>query len=164
MAPSTGVWRRERNLAAGASQLFEQVRVLEEGVDPDGGGTPGSGVPAGAPKARIDRLRRLEDLPAISGEVDLRPRVRVRLTDEEGVVVLALAGGEAGGEACWQAERSGHHHHRDGEVLAVAAAGELGIEEEEVHQIGVARRDPAVVANEKLGSCERNEASARAFS
>ena len=166
MAPSTGSGDGSATSPPVPPQLVDQVRVLEEGVDPDGGwNARRGGVPAGAPEARIDRLRRLEDLPAIAGEVDLRPRVGVRLADEEGVVVLPLARREAGGEACRQAERSGHHHHRDGEVLAVAAAAELGIEEEEVHADPASLGGtPAVVEYEKLGSCERKEASACAFS
>ena len=86
--------------------------------------------------------------------------MRVRLSDEEGVVVLPLARGEAGSEACRQPDRSGHHHHRGGEVLAVAAAAEFGIEEEEVHQVLVAGRDAgrrrvreARVVLEEVGQC-----------
>ena len=63
-----------------------------KGSIPTVGGTPGEvASPLARPKpGLIDFVA--SKLPAISGEVDLRPRVRVRLTDEEGVVVLALAG------------------------------------------------------------------------
>src|SRR5205814_8068525 len=86
-----------------------------------------------------DRLGRLEGLPAIRGEVDLGPNVRVRLAVLIDVLGEERSGGEAGRHAGRKPQRSGHDGHGAGVVLAEAALA-LGIEEEVVHHVTVSWR------------------------
>ena len=86
--------------------------------------------------------RRLEPHPAVAGEEQLRPGVHVADRHLPGVVPDPLAGQEADRDPRRDADLAGHHRHRGGELLAVAAA----IPEQEVLQRSVA------AARQRLGA------------
>ena len=137
--------RRKRSDVAARRRIELE---LEKRVDARSGRRDRAWV-AGRARDRADRLGRLEDLPAITGEVDLRPGVRVRLADEERVGVRIgigpFAGRESDRDARRQADRSRHHHHRAGVVLAESGPIAHRVEQEEVDEVLAASGTAAIL-------------------
>src|SRR5215216_6960669 len=75
------------------------------------------------PRRRVEAGGGVEGGPAVAGEVDLDPGVGVGGADlvQAGERVV-LAGDVAGGYAGRYPERTGHHHERGAELLAVTAS------------------------------------------